>query len=164
MTRSGIVVLVEDNPDDIELTLRAFAQNHLPNQIVVLRDGQEAVDWFFPSGGHSPLQPSVMPDVVLLDLMLPKLGGFEVLRRLRAEERTRRLPVVVFTSSREEEDIAACYDLHANGFARKPVAFSDLIAAIRSLGLYWLTVNEPPPPPGSSTANQMGASAESGLS
>jgi CheY-like chemotaxis protein len=134
-------VLVEDNLDDAELILRAFAKNHLANEIVVLRDGQEAVDWFFGGGGR----PAVPPEVVLLDLKLPKLDGFEVLRRLRANEGTKRVPVVVFTSSREKADIARSYDLHANGFVQKPLALSDLVATVQRLGSYWLIANEPPP-------------------
>lgn len=132
-------MLVEDNPDEVELALRAFEKNHFSHEIVILGDGEEAVDWF-----ASGVRPALMPEVVLLDLNLPKLDGLEVLRRLRAKESTRRVPIVMFTSSGSETDIAACYEAGANGFVRKPLSFSALVAVVHRLGLYWLTVNEPP--------------------
>lgn len=142
MSRSRTILLVEDNPDDVELTLRAFARSQVLNQIVVARDGEEALSLLHsPPGTELP----VLPEVVLLDLKLPKVGGLEVLRRLRAHPRTRCLPVVVLTTSDEEGDLIASYDLGANSFVRKPVDFAAFIAAARHLELYWLVVNEPPP-------------------
>jgi two-component system response regulator len=145
MSRTGIVLLVEDNPDDVDLTIRAFQKNNFRSEVVVARDGEEALDYLSairPNGGRDP---AAMPEVVLLDLKLPKLDGIEVLRRLRAQESTRRLPVVVLTSSNEEQDIVASYDFGANSFVRKPITFPDLVKAVGGLGLYWLAVNEPPP-------------------
>ncbi len=138
--RDGIILLVEDNPDDVELTLRAFERSHIGNRIVVAADGQEALDLL--AGG-------LVPEVVLLDLKLPRVDGLEVLQRLRAADATRRLPVVVLTSSREERDLVRSYDLGANSFVRKPVDFAEFVDAARQLGLYWLVLNHPPPgPPG----------------
>jgi two-component system response regulator len=145
MSRSRIFLLVEDNPDDVELTLRAFARSGLGNETVVASTGQEALDYLFTEGAHAGRDPAVMPEVVFLDLNLPGLDGHEVLRRLRADPRTRRLPVVVLTSSREESDIARSYDLGANSFIRKPVDFVKFIEAIRQIGTYWLELNEPSP-------------------
>ena len=138
------ILLVEDNPDDVELTLRAFAKNRLAEDIVVARDGVEALDYLFGTGAHAGRDLSSLPRIVLLDLQLPKIDGLEVLRRLRADDRTRRLPVVVLTSSREQQDILRSYDLGANSFVRKPVDFVEFIEAARQLGLYWLGLNEPP--------------------
>lgn len=143
--RSRTILLVEDNPDDVELTLRAFDRSHLANDIVVVRDGVEALDYLFLTGVHAGRDPALVPEVTLLDLKLPKLDGLEVLRRIRADERTRRMPVVVLTSSKEERDIVQSYDLGANSFVRKPVDFSEFVQAARQLGLYWLVLNEPPP-------------------
>lgn len=145
MNRSNIILLVEDNSDDVELTLRAFRKSKVLNEIVVVRDGVEALDYLFAIGTHAGRDQKSMPEVILLDLKLPKLGGLEVLRRLRAEERTRRIPVVVLTSSSEERDILSSYDLGANSFVRKPVDFAQFIVAAQQLGLYWLVMNEPPP-------------------
>lgn len=145
MNRANIILLVEDNPDDAELTLRAFKKSKILNEVVVVRDGIEALDFLFATGAHAGREPKLMPAVVLLDLNLPKLGGLEVLRRLRADERTRRIPVVVLTSSNEERDILSSYDLGANSFVRKPVDFAQFIEAARQLGLYWLVMNEAPP-------------------
>jgi two-component system, response regulator len=145
MNRNNIILLVEDNPDDVELTLRAFRKSKVLNEIVVVRDGVEALDYLFATGTHAGRDQKVMPEVILLDLKLPKIGGLEVLRRLRAEERTRRIPVVVLTSSSEEKDILSSYDLGANSFVRKPVDFAQFIEAAQRLGLYWLVMNEPPP-------------------
>jgi two-component system response regulator len=148
MTRSGIILLVEDRQDDVDLTLRAFKKSKLVNQVVVARDGEEALDYLFATGAHAGRDLGQMPDVVLLDLKLPKIGGHEVLRRIRADERTRRLPVVVLTSSKEDLDIVQSYDLGANSFVRKPVDFAQFIEATQQLGLYWLVLNEAPPPHG----------------
>lgn len=145
MIRSRIILLVEDNPDDVELTLRAFERSKLMNEIVVARDGGEALEYLFATGTHAGRDLSVMPEVVLLDLNLPKIDGLEVLRRLRGDDRTRRLPVVVLTSSNEEQDVLRSYDLGANSFVRKPVDFAQFLEAAQQLGLYWLVVNEPPP-------------------
>ena len=133
--RDKIVLLVEDNPDDELLTIRAFRRNNLMNEIVVAHDGQEALDLLH---GSSP----VLPQVILLDLKLPKIDGLEVLRRIRADERTALLPVVVLTSSKQEEDVLESYKVGANSYVRKPVSFEDFLDAVRSLGLYWLVLNE----------------------
>ena len=143
MNRS-LILLVEDNPDDVELTLRAFAKSNVANEIIVAGDGEEALDYLFAVGAHADRDPSLIPAVVLLDLKLPKIDGLDVLRRLRSDERTRRLPVVVLTSSNEEQDVIESYDLGANSFVRKPVDFAEFIDAARQLGLYWLVLNEPP--------------------
>jgi two-component system response regulator len=145
MRQTGIVLLVEDNPDDVDLTIRAFQKSNIRNEIVTARDGQEALDYLSAACENGGRDPAAMPAVVLLDLTLPKLSGIEVLRRLRADERTRRLPVVVLTSSNEERDVVASYDFGANSFVRKPITFPDLVKAVGVLGLYWLMVNEPPP-------------------
>jgi two-component system response regulator len=145
MTRSRTFLLVEDDPNDVVLTLRAFKKSKIVSEIVVARDGEEALDYLFATGAHAGRDPKVMPDLVLLDLKLPKFDGLEVLRRMRADLRTRRQPVVVLTSSSEEKDIVSSYDLGANGFVRKPVDFAKFIKAARRLGLYWLAVNEAPP-------------------
>ncbi len=141
-----IILLVEDNPDDEKLTLRALQKNKIRNEVVVARDGVEALDYLLGngSGGGNNLKP--LPQVVLLDLKLPKLDGLEVLRRLRAHERTKLLPVVILTSSNEEQDRISGYGLGANSYVRKPVDFNQFIEAARQLGLYWLVLNEPPPP------------------
>ena len=145
MSRTGIVLLVEDNPDDVDLTIRAFQKNNVRNEIVVARDGEQALDYLSAACANGGRYPAAIPEVVLLDLKLPKLDGIEVLRHLRADERTKRLPVVVLTSSNEEKDIVASYDFGANSFVRKPITFPDLVKAVEMLGLYWLMVNEPPP-------------------
>jgi two-component system response regulator len=145
MSRRRIILQVEDNPDDVELTLRAFARSKIAGEIVVARDGEEALDYLFLTGRHADRPPEAVPEVVLLDLNLPKLDGLGVLRRMRADERTRRLPVVVLTSSNEESDVAGSYDLGANSFVRKPVDFGEFVEATRLLGLYWLELNEPAP-------------------
>ena len=139
------ILLVEDNPDDAELTLRAFRKNRIHNDIHVVCDGAEAVDWLL--GTEAAPRTGELPAVVLLDLKLPKLDGLEVLRRIRANERTRLLPVVILTSSKEEGDLIAGYRLGANSYVRKPVDFGDFLEATRQLGLYWLVLNEMPPTP-----------------
>lgn len=139
------ILLVEDNPDDEALTLRALNKNKVANRVVVARDGAEAVDFLFGTGAHAGRNVSDLPQIVLLDLKLPKLDGFEVLRRIRADERTRTLPVVILTSSKEERDVAQGYRDGCNSYVRKPVNFDEFTEAARQLGLYWLLLNEPPP-------------------
>jgi CheY-like chemotaxis protein len=140
-----IILLVEDNPDDEALTLRALKKNNIQNQVVVARDGAEALDYFFGTGAYAGRDMSVMPTVTLLDLKLPRVDGLEVLRRLRGDERTRNLPVVILTSSKEEQDLLNGYKLGANSYIRKPVDFIQFTESVRQLGLYWLVLNEPPP-------------------
>ena len=140
-----IILLVEDNQDDEELALLAFHKGQVMNEVVVARDGVEALDYLFATGPHSGREVSKLPQLMLLDLKLPKVDGLEVLRRIRADLRTSRLPVVILTSSREEEDLIRGYDLGANSYVRKPVAFDQFVAAVRQLQMYWLVLNEPPP-------------------
>lgn len=137
-----VVLLVEDNPDDEKLTLRAMQQSETPNIVVVARDGEEALDYLFGEGRYNGAARK-LPSLILLDLKLPKLSGFEVLERMRKEESTRSVPVVIMTSSDEEVDIARSYRLGANSFIRKPVEFNEFIDSIRQLGLYWLVLNRP---------------------
>ena len=144
MIRTHKILLVEDKRNDADLALRAFARSKIANEIVVVKDGQEALDYLFATGPYSGRDATSMPEVVLLDLKLPKVDGLEVLRRLRADERTRRLPVVVLTSSKEESDVVSSYALGANSFIRKPVDFLEFADAARQLGHYWLVLNEPP--------------------
>jgi len=144
-TDGTVILLVEDNPDDEALTLRAFRRNNVRNPIVVVRDGAEALEWLFREGAHAGRDPAD-PQVVLLDLKLPKVDGLEVLRRLRASDATRLLPVVILTSSKEESDVIQGYELRANSYIRKPVDFERFVEAVREIGLYWLVLNEPPPP------------------
>jgi two-component system response regulator len=139
------ILLVEDNPDDVALTLRAFQKNKVANRIVVATDGVEALDYLFGTGRHAGRDLGDMPALVLLDLKLPKIDGLEVLRRLRADERTKLLPVVILTSSKEEQDLVNGYALGANSYVRKPVDFNQFMEAARHLGLYWLVLNEAPP-------------------
>ena len=139
------ILLVEDNPDDEALTLRAFAKNKISNPVVVARDGAEALDYLFGTGAYEGRDLSQLPQVVLLDLKLPKVDGLEVLRRVRAEERMRSLPVVVLTSSREDRDLIDSYRFGCNSYVRKPVNFDEFVEAARQLGLYWLLLNERPP-------------------
>ncbi len=137
-----IILLVEDNPDDEELTLMAFEQSKIVNKVVVVRDGAEALDYLFGTGRHINRDLSNMPAVVLLDLKLPKIDGLEVLRRLRADQRTNFIPVVVLTTSNEEQDLINSYKLGCNSYVCKPVDFTEFINAARQLGLYWLGLNE----------------------
>lgn len=139
------ILLVEDNPDDELLTLRALKKNDIRNEVVVVRDGAEALDYLFGTGSYAGRDMSVMPAVILLDLKLPKIDGLEVLRRLRSNDQTQLLPVVILTSSKEEQDLLTSYKLGANSYIRKPVDFTAFIEAIRELGLYWLVLNESPP-------------------
>jgi CheY-like chemotaxis protein len=141
-----IILLVEDNPSDIGLTQRALAKSHIANEMVILEDGQEALDYLFGSGQHTGRDLNELPALILLDLKLPRVAGLEVLRQIRANERTSRLPVVILTTSQEEQDIAQSYDLRANSYIRKPVDFTQFVKAIQHMGLYWLILNEPPPP------------------
>jgi two-component system response regulator len=140
-----ILLLVEDNPSDVALTERAFAKAHIANELVVAQDGQEALDYLWGAGAHAGRDAAGLPALVLLDLKLPKVSGLDVLRRIRGDARTRRLPVVILTTSKEEQDVAAGYDLGANSYIRKPVDFRQFAAAIEQLGLYWLVLNEAPP-------------------
>lgn len=135
------ILLIEDNPSDIDLTKRAFEKNRIGNELIILEDGQEALDYLFNSENGLKNQPIL----ILLDLKLPKIDGIEVLRWIRSDSRTKRLPVVILTSSKEDEDIAACYDYGANSYIRKPIDFAQFAETIRTLGMYWLVLNEPPP-------------------
>jgi len=141
------ILLVEDNPDDEALTLRALKRNNILNEVIVARDGAEALDYLFARGAHSGRDTSKQPEVILLDLKLPKIDGLEVLQRIRQDERIRRLAVVILTSSNEERDIIAGYDLGANSYIRKPVDFKQFMEAVRQLGRYWLVLNVSPPNP-----------------
>jgi two-component system response regulator len=139
------ILLVEDNADDEVLTLRALRKNNIKNDVVVAHDGAEALDYLFGTGQHAGRNVADLPTVVLLDLKLPKVDGLEVLRRIRADERTKLLPVVILTSSKEEQDVVKGYQLGANSYVRKPVNFDEFLQAARQLGLYWLLLNEPLP-------------------
>jgi CheY-like chemotaxis protein len=138
------ILLVEDNPSDIDLTKRALANANIANELIVAEDGQEALDYLFGTGHYAGRDAAPLLAVVLLDLKLPKVDGLDILRRIRANERTKRLPVVILTSSQEEQDIAAGYDLGANSYIQKPVDFLKFAEAIKTLGLYWLVLNELP--------------------
>lgn len=140
-----MILLVEDNPDDEALTIRALKKNNIGNALVVVRDGAEALDFLFCQGAYIDRDPQEKPQVILLDLKLPKVDGLEVLRRIRSTDSTRTLPVVVLTSSREEQDLIQSYSLGANSYVRKPVDFAQFIEAVLNLGLYWLVLNEAPP-------------------
>jgi two-component system, response regulator len=145
--KDKIILLIEDNPDDEALTLRALEKNNIKNDVVVVHDGAEALDYLFGKGSYAGRDLTVMPQVTLLDLKLPKVDGLEVLRQLRANELTHLLPVVILTSSNEEQDRVNGYGLGANSYVRKPIDFSQFIEAVRQLGLYWLLLNEPAPVP-----------------
>lgn len=140
-----VILLVEDNQDDEVLTLRALRKSNIRNPIVVVRDGSEAVDYIFAQGVHAGRDPHIQLQVVLLDIHLPKMDGLAVLRRIREDERTRLLPVVMLTSSNEEQDLDGCYELGVNSYVRKPVGVTDFFEAVRQLGMYWLILNEPAP-------------------
>jgi two-component system response regulator len=140
--KDKIILLVEDNPDDELLTIRALKESNILNEVVIAHDGVEALDYLFGTGAYAERDTSVMPQVILLDLRLPRIDGLEVLRRLRGDERTKLLPVVVLTSSDEEQDIVDSYSLGANSYIRKPVDFDQFSESIRQLGLYWLVLNQ----------------------
>jgi len=142
------ILLVEDNPDDELLAIRALKKNNIMNEVVVARDGAEALDYLFGTGPYEGRDISIMPQVILLDLKLPKINGLEVLKRLRDDERTKLLPVVILTSSKEDRDLNESYRLGANSYIRKPVDFLQFTEAIKQLGLYWLVLNEAPPSKG----------------
>lgn len=142
--RDKTILLIEDNPDDVELTLRALKRNNIQNQVIVARDGVEALDYLFAKGQHAGRDANDLPQVVLLDLKLPRMDGLEVLQCIRAAERTKLLPVVILTSSTEEQDVLKGYTLGANSYVRKPVDFAQFVEAARQLGLYWLLLNESP--------------------
>jgi two-component system response regulator len=137
------ILIVEDEPTDVQLILRALKKGNLANKVHVVRDGVEALDFLFGTGDHAGRDPSDVPKVVLLDLKLPKLGGIEVLRKVKSDPRTQSIPVVIMTSSREEPDMQACYSLGANSYVVKPVAFEDFASAVAGIGFYWMLLNEP---------------------
>ena len=141
------ILLVEDNPDDVELTMMALKENNIANRIDVVSDGAEALDYIFCRGKYEERDKDAMPAVILLDLRLPKLDGLEVLKRIRADQSTRLVPVVILTSSKEEQDLIEGYESGANSYIQKPVDFNQFTEAVKTLGLYWLVMNEPPPPP-----------------
>jgi CheY-like chemotaxis protein len=145
--QSKVILLVEDNPDDEALTLRALSKNNIMNEVVVARDGVEALDYLFGTGSYAGRDTVNLPQVVLLDLKLPRIGGLEVLERLRADPRTKLVPVVILTSSVEEQDLISGYSLGANSYIRKPVDFVQFTESVRQLGLYWLVLNEGSPTP-----------------
>lgn len=140
-----VILLVEDSADDEALTLRALSRNNIGNEVVVARDGEEALDWLFATGRHADRDNREQPALVLLDLKLPKIDGLDVLRRIRAHAETRLVPVVILTSSREDQDRLRGYLNGANSYIRKPIDFAHFVEAVRQVGLYWLVLNEPPP-------------------
>jgi two-component system response regulator len=144
MNKNKVILLVEDNPDDEKLTLRGLRKNNIANEIVVVHDGAEAIDYLFAKGRYKNRDRNVMPALVLLDLHLPKIDGLEVLRRIRADAQLRGMPVVMLTSSCDEKDIAESYNCGVNSYVRKPVDFEEFSEAVRQLGLYWLILNESP--------------------
>jgi CheY-like chemotaxis protein len=144
MAKNTMILLVEDNPDDEALTKRALEKNHLANEITVVRDGEEAIQFLFGEGAFEKRDTNIQPQLILLDLKLPKLDGIEVLRRIREDDRTKLIPVVMLTTSDEERDRICSYTYHANSFVRKPVDFSEFMQAIQQIGMYWLVLNEPP--------------------
>ena len=144
MEEKGTILLVEDNPDDVELTMRAFRKNKIANDIIVARDGVEALNYLFGTGAYAGRETKDTPRIILLDLKLPKLDGLQVLERLRADERTSLIPVVILTSSKEEYDLMRSYRNGANSYVRKPVDFNEFVEAVRQIGLYWLLINEAP--------------------
>ena len=146
MSKERLILLVEDNDDDVQLTLRALRLHRIANSVKVVHDGAEALDFLFCRGAYADRSPDELPQLVLLDLKLPKVPGLDVLKKLRQEPRTHRLPVVILTSSNVESDLAASYDLGANSYIRKPVDFTQFMEAVERLGLYWLVLNEVPPP------------------
>jgi two-component system response regulator len=145
MMNDGVILLVEDNPDDVELTRRALSRNGIINEMVVAHDGAEALDYLFCRGSYAGRDRTEMPAVILLDLKLPKIGGLDVLKQIRENHLTTLLPVVILTSSKEEQDILTSYKLGANSYVRKPIDFIQFTEAVKQLGLYWLLLNEKPP-------------------
>lgn len=139
------ILLIEDNPDDVELTLHAFQKNHMANDVVVASDGAEGLDYLFGTGKYAGRDAKESPALILLDLQLPKIGGLEVLRKVREDERTKRIPVVIMTTSDEEEDIVNGYNGGANSYLRKPVDFTEFMNAVKQLEMYWMVLNTPPP-------------------
>ncbi len=139
------ILLIEDNPDDVELTLHAFQKNHMANDVVVAGDGAEGLDYLFGTGKHAGRNADDAPALILLDLQLPKIGGLEVLRKVREDERTKRIPVVILTTSDEEDDVINGYDRGCNSYMRKPVDFNEFVNAVKQLEVYWLVLNTPPP-------------------
>ena len=139
------ILLIEDNPDDVELTLHAFQKNNMANEVVVASDGAESLDYLFGTGKYAGRDADEPPALILLDLQLPKLGGLEVLRKVREDERTKRIPVVIMTNSDEEEDIVNGYNGGANSYLRKPVDFTEFMNAVNQLEMYWMVLNTPPP-------------------
>jgi len=144
MKKNRIILLVEDNPDDVKLTLRAFKKGNILNDVVIAKDGVEALDYLFGTGKHEGRETDLMPQVMLLDLNMPRIGGLEVLQRMRADERTRLVPVVIMTTSIEDKDRIESYRLGCNSYVRKPVDFDQFTQAVQQLGLYWLLLNEGP--------------------
>jgi two-component system, response regulator len=142
--KDKVILLVEDNPDDVKLTMRALKKSNILNEVVIAQDGAEALDYLFCTGKYSGRDKNTMPQVVLLDLKMPKVDGLEVLQRIRADERTRLLPVVILTTSNEDRDRVSGYKLGANSYVRKPVDFNQFVEAVQQLGLYWLVLNEAP--------------------
>lgn len=144
MPNSRNILLIEDNPDDVELTLRAFKKNNIINKIIVKRDGAEALDYFFGKNGIVNKNKHDLPIVILLDLKIPKINGIELLKKLKSDEKTKMIPVVILTSSKESADLLSCYKLGCNSYIRKPVDFRDFMEMVKQLGLYWLLINENP--------------------
>jgi two-component system, response regulator len=143
--KDEIILLIEDNPDDIELALRAFRKNKIANNVVVAHDGVEALDYLFCRGAYANRNLKDMPRLILLDLKLPKIDGLQVLEKIRSSEATKLTPVVILTSSKEEQDLIQSYQTGANSYVRKPIDFNAFVEAVRNIGLYWLLINEPPP-------------------
>ncbi len=144
MKQDTEILLIEDSMQDAELAIRALKKNNLVNSLVHLKDGAEALDYIFGEGEFLGRDISNIPKVILLDLKMPKIGGIEVLKRLKADERTKKIPIVILTSSKEDPDISTCYDLGANSYVVKPVEFDDFVKAVSNLGLYWMILNQPP--------------------
>jgi CheY-like chemotaxis protein len=143
--KSKNILLVEDNPDDVKLTIHAFEKNNITNEIMVVNDGVKALDYLFKRGLYSGYDPNDLPTVILLDIKLPKIDGHEVLKQIRDNERTKLIPVIILTSSKEEEDLIKCYKNGCNSYVQKPVDFAEFVKAVQNLGMYWLLLNEPPP-------------------